>query len=332
MQSLKARLQAREASAPAPATAKAPPEADAPPPPPAATVVAARVRPWLSALDGEDRAVGCAAVSATGVRLNPAAKGKGFRLHASIAGDASDDDFYNKVCAPAVEAAAGVIRNGWVEAYSCDKAVSIVKLMGRDAGFVAAHAALASNLVDLCLVPEVSVSMEDVFAHVDTVLAHKGHMVIVVAEGAGQEHVATGKKDASGHTIYGDIGTFLRDTLNKYLKPKGGRTFYIDPSYIIRSVPPTPLDHVYCVRLANNAVHTSMRGYTGVCVGAIHNVIVILKSKLIASGKKQLKPKSSTWQTCVQLCKMPPILTGIKPKLEKKISLDRPGTAGEAGQ
>ena len=50
----------------------------------------------------------------------------------------------------------------------------------------------------------------------------------------------TGKKDASGHTVYGDIGVFLRDSLNAYLKPKGGRTFYIDPSYIIRSVPPTP--------------------------------------------------------------------------------------------
>jgi 6-phosphofructokinase 1 len=211
----------------------------------------------------------------------------------------------------AVEAAAGVIRNGWVEATSCDKGVGIIKLMGRDAGFVAAHAALASNLVDLVLVPEVGVEMEDVKAHVDCVLARKGHMVIVVAEGAGQAHVATGKKDASGHTIYGDIGVFLRDTLNSYLKPKGGRTFYIDPSYIIRSVPTNPIDHIYCVRLANNAVHTAMRGYTGVCVGARHNIIVILKSKLIASGKKQLKIKSSTWQTCVQVCAMPDNLTGM---------------------
>lgn len=57
-----------------------------------------------------------------------------------------------------------------------------------------------------------------------------------------------------------------------------------------------------------------MRGYSGVCVGAIHNVIVILKSKLIASGKKQLKIRSSTWQSCVQSCKMPVQLAGIKPK------------------
>merc|ERR1712060_303704 len=118
---------------------------------------------------------------------------------------------------------------------------------------------------------------------------------------------------ATGHKKYGDIGTFLRDTLNKHLKTQGGRTFYIDPSYIIRSVPITPNDHIYCSRLANNAVHPAMRGYSGVCVGAIHNVVLIIKSKLIASGKKGLKITSSTWQTCVQVCGMPAILSGIKP-------------------
>uniref|UniRef100_A0A7S0Q368 Phosphofructokinase domain-containing protein n=2 Tax=Coccolithus braarudii TaxID=221442 RepID=A0A7S0Q368_9EUKA len=217
----------------------------------------------------------------------------------------------------AVASAAEVIRNGWVEATSCFKGVGIIKLMGRDAGFVAAHAALASNLVDLVLVPEVYVDLQDIKDWVDSTVARKGHMVIVVAEGAAQEHVATGQKDATGHAVYGDIGVFLRDMLNKHLKPQGGRTFYIDPSYIIRSVAITPNDHIYCSRLANNAVHTAMRGYTGVCVGAIHNVIVILKSKLIASGKKQLKLSSSTWQTCVQMSNMPASLSGIKPKAPK---------------
>ena len=135
-----------------------------------------------------------------------------------------------------------------------------------------------------------------------------------------QEYVATGQKDATGHTVYGDIGVFLRDTLNTYLKSseapsasRGGRTFYIDPSYIIRSVGATPTDHIYCTRLATNSVHTAMRGYTGVCVGAIHNVVVILKSKLIASGKKKLELQGSIWQLCAQSCKMPPCLTGIGP-------------------
>mmetsp|Transcript_73723 Transcript_73723/g.130157 ORF Transcript_73723/g.130157 Transcript_73723/m.130157 type:complete len:522 (-) Transcript_73723:380-1945(-) len=211
----------------------------------------------------------------------------------------------------AVAAAADVIRSGWVEATSCEKGVGIVKLMGRDAGFVAMTAAQASTIVDLVMIPEVPVNMEDILEYVDAVIARKGFMVIVVAEGAGQELVATGKKDATGHTIYGDIGTYLRDAVNKHLKPKGGRSFYIDPSYIIRSVPIGPNDHIYCSRLARDAVHTAMRGYSGVCVGALHNIIVMLPSSLIAKGKRTVKPKSSTWQSCVQICKMPRNLAGL---------------------
>ena len=132
----------------------------------------------------------------------------------------------------AVAAASSVLTNAWVEATSCEKGVGIVKLMGRDAGFIAVNAALASNLVDLVLIPEVDVQMDDILSYVDATIARKGFMVIAVAEGAGQEHVATGEIDSTGHTIYGDIGTFLRDRLNSHLKPLGGRTFYIDPSYM----------------------------------------------------------------------------------------------------
>jgi len=124
--------------------------------------------------------------------------------------------------------------------------------------------------------------------------------------------VATGRKDATGHTIYGDIGTHLRDEVNKHCKPYGGRSFYIDPSYIIRSCPIRPNDHIYCSRLSRNAVHTAMRGYTGVCVGPIHNIIVVMPSHLIAAGKRQVSVKSSAWQSCVQSCNMPYSLAGMK--------------------
>ena len=132
--------------------------------------------------------------------------------------------------------------------------------------------------------PEVEVTDLQIYDHVDATIERKGHMVIVVAEGAIQNFVATGEKDATGHTIYGDAGTFMRDTLNKALKPKGGRTFYIDPSYIIRLVPITPLDHIYCSRLANNAVHRDARLHRRVRRRDLH-VSVILKSNLIASGR-----------------------------------------------
>lgn len=210
----------------------------------------------------------------------------------------------------AVVAATDVIFNAYTEATSCDKGVGIVKLMGRDAGFVAMYAALASTLTDLVMIPEVSVKIEDVLAHVDATLAQKDFMVIAVAEGAGQEYVATDQKDATGHTVYGDIGVFLRDAVNRHLKANGGRSFYIDPSYIIRSGPARPIDHVLCMRLAHDAVHTAMRGYTGVCVGSIHNIIVVVPLHLIANRKRTVDVNSSSWQSCVQCCNMPRALSG----------------------
>lgn len=211
----------------------------------------------------------------------------------------------------AVTAAADVIRNAWVEATSCDRGVGIVKLMGRDAGFVGMEAARASTLVDCVLIPEIEFAVEDVHKHIDEVLEMKGHCVVVVAEGAGQKYVATGEKDATGHDKYGDIGAWLRDAVNANQKPKGGRSFYIDPSYIIRSVPATPTDHIYCSRLAADAVHTAMRGYTGVCVGPIHNVICLVPSSLVAGRKRRVNIRRSNWQACVQGCKMPGSLSGV---------------------
>lgn len=247
--------------------------------------------------------------------LYEAAQRRGFSLSIVGVPKSIDNDvvFFDKTFGfdTAVATATDVIRNSWTEATSCDKGVGIVKLMGRDAGFVAMHAALASTIVDLVLIPEVKFKLDDVFKHMDWVLARKNHMVIAVAEGAGQDLVATGEKDSTGHTKYGDIGIYMRDAVNKHLKESGGRSFYIDPSYIIRSVPIRPNDHIYCGRLARDAVHTAMRGYTGVCVGPIYNIICIVPSKLIAGRQKRVKVTDSFWQATVQSCKMPHTLTGL---------------------
>ena len=112
------------------------------------------------------------------------------------------------------------------EPQTASSGVGIVKLMGRDSGFVAMHAATAADVVDLCMIPEVKVDMKDVIEHVDATLAKKKYMVIAVAEGAGQELVSTGKQDDTGHTVYGDIGVFLKDTLNKHLIPS---CIYFEP-------------------------------------------------------------------------------------------------------
>eukprot|EP01062_Namystynia_karyoxenos_P014156 TRINITY_DN150_c0_g3_i1.p1 TRINITY_DN150_c0_g3~~TRINITY_DN150_c0_g3_i1.p1 ORF type:complete len:608 (+),score=175.83 TRINITY_DN150_c0_g3_i1:110-1825(+) len=217
----------------------------------------------------------------------------------------------------AVQAGCVVIRHGHVEASSCHNGVAVVKLMGRDAGFVARNAALASTLADAVLIPEVDWKLQDLLDHVVATLRRKHHMVIVVAEGAGQEHVATGKLDSTGHTVYGDIGKFLVDKINSHLKGSiGGRCFYIDPSYIIRSGPAEPNDHMYCARMAYESVHAAMRGYTGVCVGSVNGFMVMVPMKYIAGARRMVKPTSSIWQACVQSAKMPATLAGLSGKVD----------------
>jgi len=160
--------------------------------------------------------------------------------------------------------------------------------------------------------------MGDILKHVDNVLERKGFMVMAVAEGAMQDFVESAGKDDTGHTKYGDIGVHLRDAVNTHLKPQGGRSFYIDPSYVIRSVPVRPVDHIYCGRLARDAVHTGMRGYTGVVVGPIHNIICIMPMGLIASGKRRVNLRSSAWQSCVQSCNMPDNVSGLGKGVESR--------------
>merc|ERR1712070_544122 len=110
------------------------------------------------------------------------------------------------------------------------------------------------------------------------------------------------------------MGEFLTNSLNGHLKASGGRCFYIDPSYIIRSCPIRPNDHIYCTRLASDAVHTAMRGYTGVCVGALHGIVCIFPSTLIASGPRKMNVRDSHWQNAVQRSKMPKELSGYANK------------------
>ena len=151
----------------------------------------------------------------------------------------------------AVDEAVVAIRGAFVEATSCHNGVGIVKLMGRDSGFVARNATLASNICDAVLIPEVDFEFDGpdgLLAHVEYRIKRKGHAVVVVAEGAGQKHCRTSGKDDTGHDVYGNIGELVKDRINAHLKRTvGGRSFFIDPSYMIRSIPATPNDNMYAI-------------------------------------------------------------------------------------
>ena len=105
------------------------------------------------------------------------------------------------------------------EAEAARNGIGLVKLMGRDSGFIAAYSALVNNEVNFCLVPEVPFTLERFLSALQQRLERRGHAVIVVAEGAGQDLMAKSQeRDASGNVKYGDIGVFLRDAITELLQ------------------------------------------------------------------------------------------------------------------
>jgi 6-phosphofructokinase 1 len=200
--------------------------------------------------------------------------------------------------------AAEAIRTAHAEAKGASHGIGLVKVMGRLSGFIAAHAALALNEVNYVLVPEVAFDLEGprgLFQVLeDRFKRGKDHSVILVAEGAGQEYVVnkSGAKDASGNPILGDIGIYLRDAIKKHFHEKRNipvNLKYIDPSYMVRAMPANAHDAIYCVQLAQNAVHAAMAGKTGIIIAMWHSCIVHVPIKLAISEKKRINPESTLW-------------------------------------
>ena len=149
----------------------------------------------------------------------------------------------------AVEAAQTAIRSAKTEAIcNMPNGVGIVKLMGRSAGFIAAHATMSSSDVDLCLVPEVPLVLEGedgCLPHIRRRVKEQGYAVVVVAEGAGEEILGTSAEtDAGGNKKLPKIGEFMKARVEEYFKKQGdvATVKYIDPSYTVRSVPANAAD------------------------------------------------------------------------------------------
>ncbi|XP_057970113.1 ATP-dependent 6-phosphofructokinase 4, chloroplastic isoform X4 [Malania oleifera] len=181
----------------------------------------------------------------------------------------------------AVEEAQRAINAAHVEVESVENGVGIVKLMGRYSGFIAMFATLASRDVDCCLIPESPFYLEGqggIFEFVEQRLRENGHVVIVLAEGAGQEYVAqsmraVGEKDASGNQLLLDVGPWISQRIkDHFTKQKMTINMkYIDPTYMIRAIPSNASDNIYCTLLAQSAVHGAMAGYTGFTVGPVNS-------------------------------------------------------------
>ncbi len=188
------------------------------------------------------------------------------------------------------------------EAEASRNGIGLVKLMGRDSGFIAAYSALVNNHVNFCLVPEVPFTLERFLSALQQRLERRSHAVIVVAEGAGQDLMANSQaRDASGNIKYGDIGLFLRDAITDYFKRIGMDITlkYIDPSYTIRSVPPTAHDSAFCLLLGQSAVHAGLSGRTNMVVSFWNHQFTHVPISLAVSARKKIDPEDALWSSVV---------------------------------
>jgi 6-phosphofructokinase 1 len=202
----------------------------------------------------------------------------------------------------AFSSAASAISSAHVEAKGARNGIGLVKLMGRHSGYIAAKAALAMNDVNIVLIPELPFKLTGdagLFKYLEDRLQDRGHAVIVVAEGAGQElfsETETGT-DASGNKRLLDIGIYLRDNIKAHFKSRDihMNIKYIDPSYIIRSVPAVPTDSIFCGQLGQYAVHAAMGGRTDICIGLWNKIFTHLPLAQATSKRKVVSLDSELW-------------------------------------
>lgn len=198
------------------------------------------------------------------------------------------------------------VRSAYIEATGSLNGIGLLKLMGRDSGFIACYAALAGSNVDFVLIPEVDFQLDGSGGLLEALhyrIAKRKGAVVVVSEGAGQHLMpASGTTDPSGNKVYGDIGLFLRDKITASFASRRipATVKYIDPSYIIRSVPANPQDNVYCSLLAQHAVHAAMAGKTAMLVGRWHGAFVHLPLSMVTNGRRKVDPQGELWHSVLE--------------------------------
>jgi len=198
----------------------------------------------------------------------------------------------------AVAVAKEVIAAAHTEATGARNGIGLVKLMGRESGFIASYSVLVDSIVNFCLIPEVPFAVEALARRLQERLERRGHAVIVVAEGAGQDLIGeTGHRDASGNIRYKDIGLFLKDAISEHFRRLGIEVTlkYIDPSYTIRSVPTNAHDSAFCLLLGHCAVHAGMAGRTNMVVSSWNSHFVHVPIPLAVSKRQKVDPEGALW-------------------------------------
>lgn len=208
----------------------------------------------------------------------------------------------------AVEAARMAILSAHEEARGAWNGVGLVKLMGRESGFIAAYSTLANSDVNFCFVPEAPFNLKGengFLKELERRLDRKHHAVIVVAEGLSKRLAAEQanlNKDASGNVLFNDVGPLLKEIITQYFRErqKPMSLKYIDPSYMIRSLPADSNDSAFCLMLGQNAAHAGMSGRTNMVIGYCNQHFVHLPIDLTIRKRKIINPNGHLWQTVLE--------------------------------
>lgn len=205
-----------------------------------------------------------------------------------------------------------IIRYAHNEAEGAYNGIALIKLMGRDAGFIAAHAALSIQEVNFVLVPEMEFDLYGPHGFLKALrkrLENRHHAVVVIAEGAGQHFFDedNNTSDASGNILKKDIGLYLKAKISEEFKAKDFRysTKYIDPSYIIRSAPANANDSKFCSLLAQNAVHAAMAGRTDFVIGNWNGLFTLMPIPATISERKKIDIHGELWWNILEATGQP---------------------------
>jgi len=207
----------------------------------------------------------------------------------------------------AVEVARQAIMGAHNESEAYPNGIGLIKLMGRHSGFIAATATLAQQHVNFVLIPEVDFDLEGpqgLLHALEERLRLRNHAVVVVAEGAGQKYFENWAEetDASGNIRLKDIGLYLKEAIQGYFKEKNIPISlkYIDPSYMIRSLPANANDSVFCGFLGRGAAHAGMAGKDRTLIGHWNNHFVHVPMSASAGQRKKVNPRGTLWSTVME--------------------------------
>ena len=188
--------------------------------------------------------------------------------------------------------------------------VFTVEVMGRYAGWIALHAAIAGG-ADVVLIPEVPFDIDSICRKIMDREARGRHFsLVVVAEGArpaGGEMVTKGTPEAGHEIILGGIGALVAEQIHERT---GKETRGVVLGHLQRGGTPTPRDRILALRFGAAAVRVVAQGEFGVMVAldpprvttvplskAIHRTKTVpLDSDTLCTAREMGISLGNTWE------------------------------------